>query len=73
MASAFYSQTFVASGGVPPYQNWLMIGGPAWLTPVSNPDGSFTISGFAPASPESDAFTIQVQDALGAAGQILFT
>ena len=68
----FYTATFTASGGVPPYQNWLMIGGPAWLTSTSNLDGTFTISG-SPPSAQLDSFTIQVQDALGAAGQILFT
>jgi len=49
-----------------------MIGGPAWLTSTSNLDGTFTISG-SPPSAQLDSFTIQVQDALGAAGQILFT
>lgn len=64
----FYSVQFVASGGVPPYQNWMLIGAPGWLS--INSTG--LMSGLPPGA-QIDTFQVQVQDSLGAVGAVLIS
>jgi predicted outer membrane repeat protein len=59
---AAYSQAFTASGGVPPYSNWIVIAGtaPAWAT-LNPATGAFT--GTPPDQTGSPfTFTVQVTD-----------